>query len=177
MLVASHKRMKRKPTPPDGPFPSSPPPSLYTFGTGEVAEVLGIPIWRLQKFLDSPQYQLSAEGMLGSGLGSRRVFKMEDVYRIAIAKHLVQDGFAAKFAGLLLQQIDDSDFYGSHDQDGKEVAPPGWLGLIRGTNRPVLKLFYSVRPPKLGEKDSPYYLLNLIEVTAEVAKRIARLKE
>ena len=177
MLVASHRKFKDKPSSSGGLFPSSPPPALYTFGTGEVAKVVGIPIWRLQKFLDSPQYQLSAEGMLGAGLGSRRVFKMEDIYRIAIAKHLVQDGFAAKFAGALLQRIEDGDFYGSHDQDGKEVPPPGWLGLIRGTNRPVMKLFYSERSPKLGEKDSPYYLLNLDEVKGEVAKRIAKLKK
>src|SRR6267378_2760181 len=110
MLVASYRSLKRKPTSSGGLFPSSAPPALRTFGTGEVAEVLGIPIWRLQKFLDSPQYQLSAEGKLVEGLGSRRIFKMEDIYRIAIAKHLVQDGFAAKFVGLLLQQVDDSDF-------------------------------------------------------------------
>jgi hypothetical protein len=177
VLVASLRKMKRKPTSSGGFFPSSPPPDLYTFGTGEVAEVVGIPIWRLQKFLDSPQYQLSAVGMLGAGLGSRRFFKMEDIYRIAIAKHLVQDGFAAKFAGALLQQIEDDDFYVSHDQDGKEVGPPSWLGLIRGTNRPVMKLFYSKQPPKLGEKDSPYYVLNLDEVKREVTKRIAKLKK
>jgi len=120
---------------------------------------------------------LSAEGKLGQGLGSRRVFKTEGIYRIAIAKHLVQDGFAAKFVGALLQQIEDDDFYESHDPDGREVPPPGWLGLIRGKSRPLMKLFYSERPPKLGEKDSPYYVLNLDEIKREVDKRIARLKK
>lgn len=158
-------------------FPPSPAPEIPAFGTGEVAEILGVPIWRLQKFLDSPMYQLSPEESLGKGRGSRRVFSREDIYRIAIAKHLVQDGFAAKFVGLLLQQIDDSDFYESHDQDGREVTPPGWLGLIRGTSRPVLKLFYSKRPPNLGEKDSPYYVLNLDEAIGEVDKRIAKMKK
>jgi hypothetical protein len=40
-----------------------------------------------------------------------------------------------------------------------------------------MKLFYSKQPPKLGEKDSPYYLLNLDEVKGEVDKRIARMKK
>jgi len=168
--------MKRKPKPLSNLFPSSAPPSLYTFGTGEVSEVVGIPIWRLQKFLDSPQYQLSAEGTLGAGLGSRRFFKMEDIYRIAIAKQLVQDGFAAKFVGLVLQQIDDSDFYESHDQNGKAIPPPAFLALFRSERGPRSKLFDSRRLSKLGEKDSPYYLLNLDEVKGEVAKRIARKK-
>jgi hypothetical protein len=177
MPVASARKTKRKPRSSSGLFPSSPAPALATFGTGEVAEVLEIPIWRLQKFLDSPQYQLSAEGKLGEGLGSRRVFKREDIYRIAIAKHLVQDGLVAKFVGALLEQIEDDDFYESRDHAGSEIAPPGWLGLIRGTSRPIMKLFYSKQPPKLGEKDSPYYLLNLDEVKGEVDKRIARTKK
>jgi hypothetical protein len=171
------KKLKRKPDALGNLFPSSPAPPLYTFGTGEVAEVLGIPIWRLQKFLDSPQYQLAVEGQLGSGLGSRRFFKMEEIYRIAIAKHLVQDGFAAKFVGSLLQQVDDSDFYGSHDQDGNEVPPPGVLALFRGETGPTLKLLDSKQPPKLGEKGSPYYVLNLDEVKEEVSRRMAKMKK
>lgn len=177
MPVASHIKKKRTTSSSGGLFPASAPPDLYTFGTGEVAEILGIPIWRLQKFLDSPQYQLSAEGTLGHGLGSRRVFKIEEIYRIAIAKHLVQDGFAAKFVGAVLQQIEDDEFYSSRDQDGKEVPPPSWLGLIRGGSSPIMKLFYSERPPKLGEKDSPYYFLNLDEVKEEVVKQTKRLKK
>jgi hypothetical protein len=177
MLVASHGKRKRKPQSVGSLFPPSAPPDLHVFGTGDVAGVLGIPIWRLQKFLDSPQYQLSAEGKLGQGLGSRRVFKMEEIYRIAVAKCLVQDGFAAKFAGQLLQQIDNSDFYESHDQDGEEVPPPAWLGLVRGASAPIIKLFYSTRPPKLGEKDSPYYLLNLDAIKEEVDARIAKMKK
>lgn len=169
--------MKRKPKPLNSIFPSSKPPTAETFGTGEVAEVVDIPVWRLQKFLDSPQYQLSAEGKLGTGAGSRRVFTREDVCRIAIAKHLVQDGFAAKFVGSLLQQIEDSDFYEGHDEKGNETSPPRLLGLVRETSGPRLKLFPGNRPPRLGEKDSPYYLLNLNEVFAAVHEGIQRLRK
>lgn len=160
-----------------GPFPPSKPPSVESFGTGEVAKIVGIPVWRLQKFLDSPQYQLSAEGKLGEGSGSRRIFSREDIYRIAIAKHLVQDGFAAKFAGALLEQIEDYDFHESHDQEGNELPAPGLLGLIRGEDRPKLKLFQNNHPPKLGEKYAPYYLLNLNEVYAEVQSGIEKLRK
>jgi hypothetical protein len=158
-------------------FPSPPAPQIPAFGTGEVAQILGLPIWRVQKFLDSPQYNLSPEGKLGSGQGSRRVFTSDDIVRIAIAVRMVQDGFAAKFVGSILEEIEDYDLSWKHDQEGKEVPPPAILGLTRGEKRTIVKLFDSRRPPRLGEKDSPYYLLNLDEVKEEVDKRIAKMKK
>src|SRR5882724_11499438 len=108
-------------------------PAIPAFGTGEVAEILGVPIWRVQKFLDSPEYNLSSEGKLGQGHGSRRVFTSDDILRIAIAARMVEDGFGAKFVGSVLEQIEDAEFGESHDQAGKEVPPPEILGLVRGT--------------------------------------------
>ncbi len=98
------------------------------FPAGEVAEILGVPVWRLQKFIDSPQYNFSPEGKLGQGQGSRRVFTREDIYRVALAARLVKDGFAAKFVGSILERFDDHDFNERHDREGKVVAPPGLLG-------------------------------------------------
>jgi hypothetical protein len=159
------------------PFPNTPAPEIPAFGTGEVAQMLGLPIWRLQKFLDSPQYNLSPEGQLGSGHGSRRVFTSDDIFRIAIAARMVQDGFAAKFVGSILELIEDLDLSWSHDQEGEVVPPPAFLTLKRGDKGPVPKLFNSTRPPIAGEKDSPYYVLNLHELKLEVEQRIARLKK
>jgi hypothetical protein len=148
-------------------------PEVLSFGTGEVAEILNVPIWRLQKFLDSPSYRLAPGGRLGHGRGSRRTFSTEDVYRIAIAARMVGDGFAAPFVGSILEQFEDYDFHPGHDSEGNEVSARfGLFGLGRNAEgKPELK-FYD-RPQTLGQKDYPYYVLDAGELIAEVDKRIA----
>lgn len=162
---------------PETIFPNSPAPEIATFGTGEVAQILGLPIWRVQKFLDSPQYNLSPEWQLGSGPGSRRVFTRDDIVRIAITVQMLQDGFAVKSVGSILEGIEDYDLSWSRDQEGNYAPPSDLLTLKRSENGPVPKLCDSARPPKLGEKDSPYYVLNLDEIRREVDKGIAKLKK
>jgi hypothetical protein len=169
--------MKRKSNSFEKLFEGVPNIALEGFPAGEVATILGVPMWRLQKFIDSPQYKFSPEGKLGKGQGSRRVFTREDIYRVALAARLVEDGFAAKFVGSILEQFEDYDFNESHDQEGKVVPSPGLLGLLRGAGGPKFKFFHNDRPPKLGEQDSPYYVLNIHEVTGEIDKRIARMKK
>jgi hypothetical protein len=169
--------MKRKGSSFEKLFGGVPNIAREGFPAGEVAKILGVPMWRLQKFIDSPQYRFSPEGKLGRGQGSRRVFTRQDIYRVALAAQLVEDGFAAKFVGSVLEQIEDYEFTESHDREGKEIAPPDLLGLVRVAGGPKVVFFDSKRPPKLGEEDSPYYVLNLREVTAEINKRIARLRK
>src|SRR2546430_3786897 len=135
--------------------------ALEGFPAGEVARILDVPMWRLQKFIDSPQYKFSPEGKLGTGQGSRRVFTREDIYRVALAARLVEDGFAAKFVGSILEEFEDYPFYGSHDRKGRVLSPPGSLGLLRGAGGPKLKFFDSKQPPKFGERDYPYYWPNI----------------
>src|ERR1700680_1378682 len=108
------------------------PRSRPIFSTGEVAEILGLGIWRLQKFLDSPRYQLSGPGQLGKGKGSRRLFSTEDVYRLGIANQLVKDGFVAELIGKVVQSFDDSDLL-AWDEDGNQVRP-GFVALSRTKN-------------------------------------------
>ncbi len=57
--------------------------------SGEVTGILGIRMWRLERFLEN--YPLSA-GKPGSGLGSRRLFSPDDVRRLFIAKWLLDQG-------------------------------------------------------------------------------------
>jgi hypothetical protein len=144
-------------------------PSVPAFGTGEAAEILGIPIWRLQKFVDSRQYNLSPEGKLGSGRGSRRVFTREDLHRIALASWLVRDGFAPQFVGSVVEQLDDNQVGVYIGDEGEEVS----LGLAfyRGNEGPIITT-YRVGA-SLKRKDSPYYRVDLEDVFAEVDARIA----
>jgi hypothetical protein len=169
--------MKRKSNSFEKLFEGVPNITPERFPAGEVAEILGVPMWRLQKFIDSPQYKFSPQGKLGTGQGSRRVFTREDIYRVGIAARLVADGFAAKFVGSILEQFEDYDFNESRDREGTVLPSPSLLGLVRGASGPKLKFFGNERPPKLGEKDSPYYVLNIDEITGEIAKRIERMKK
>jgi hypothetical protein len=147
-------------------------PVLPEFGTGEAAEILNIPIWRLQKFLDSSQYNLSPAGKLGHGSGSSRVLSNEDLHRIALAAWLVRDGFAAQFVGSVLQRLDDNEVGVYLDHEGEETS----LGVAfyrRGEGADV-RIYPVQRAPELGQKNSPYYRLDLDDVFAEVDRRMKR---
>jgi hypothetical protein len=142
------------------------------FGTGDAAEILGIPIWRLQKFIDSRQYNISPEGKLGQGRGSRRVFSQEDLHRIALANWLVKDGFAPQFVGSVVQHLDDNQVGVYLGLEGEETSLG--LALYRGEERPTVRTYFVGSAPALGQKNSPFYRLDLDDVFAEVDRRIAK---
>jgi hypothetical protein len=151
------------------------PLEVPRFTTGEVAEIVQVPIWRLQKFLDSPRYQLSPAGQLGKrgGKGSRRLFSLEDVYRIGVAARIVGDGFSPKFVARALEFIDDRDLI-DVDEEGKVISV-GILFRRGGKGRPQLDLFPSGNPPKLDPKGPVYYVLDLGVVIASLDPRIAKV--
>lgn len=165
-------KQKRKGVP-EGLFPPGPPPSRATFGTGDVARILNLPIWRVQKFLDSPKYNLSPQGKLGEGHGSRRLFTREDILRIAIAARMLEDGCTAKFIGLVLEQIEDHDLRPSQDNEGREMPPPAILGVLRGGKGPLVRFYNNKLQPHIAGDEAPYYLFNLDGLMAETDKRIA----
>jgi DNA-binding transcriptional MerR regulator len=145
---------------------------MPTYGTGHASEILGIPIWRIQKFMDSPQYNLSPTGKLGEGRGSRRVFTREDLHRIALANWLVKDGFATQFVGEVVRQREDSDLDVYVGHEGEET--PLSLVFQRGKDGPVVTVRTTKRAATIGDA---YYRLDLNDVFAEVDARIARLQQ
>ncbi len=139
------------------------------FLAGQAAEVLGIPLWRLQKFLSSPRYKLAPAKTFGKGSGSRRVFSVEDLYRFALAIRLTRDGFAAKFIGEILEGLQDHEFVGP-DNRGEEAV----LGitLSRGPKGPTLGFFRSGNPPELRVDGPVYYALDLTNIVEEVNAKV-----
>src|SRR5438132_10376336 len=113
--------MKKKSKPEDEDVLQTPSLPLATFGTGAVAQILGISMRRLQGYLESPKYEISPTKQLGTGRGSRRVFYEEDIYRLGVAEHLVRDGFSYKFVSNSLQQLDDKELLGPFDSEGREL--------------------------------------------------------
>ena len=143
-------------------FITTEPYQVPTFGTGVAAEILGLPIWRLQRFIDSRQYNLSPSGQLGEGRGSRRVFTKEDLHRIALANRLIEDGFATQFIGSVVKQIEDSELDVYVGREGKEV--PLSLVFQRGKDGPRVRIESSERAARIDA----YYKLELDEVFAAV---------
>jgi hypothetical protein len=146
------------------------PAPVPEFGTGEAAEILDIPIWRLQKFLDSGQYNLDSAGKLGRGRGSRRVFSREDLYRIALANWLIKDGFTPQFVGSVVPQLSDNEVGVHIDHEGEETSL--CVAFYRGAEGPTVRVHEVQQAPALGKKDSPFYRLDLDDVWREVDRRI-----
>lgn len=163
------QRSKSKVTSPWAGIPELPPPASYS--TGDAADILSIPMWRLQKFLSSPAYRLSAFDQLGGkGKGSRRMFSMESLYRLGTAIRLVQDGFTPKFVGSALKHLDQGDFR-EIDEQGRYVYP----GILfrRTPKGPQVDFFASGNPPEIKPEGwAVYYALDLRSVIEWVNKRI-----
>jgi hypothetical protein len=145
------------------------PRSRPIFGTGDVAEILGLEIWRVQKFLDSPRYQLSSKH-LGQGRVSRRFFSREDVYRIGMADCLVKDGFVPRIVAQLVQRFDDTDLL-SWDETGYRVRP-GFVALSRTEGKRKIEDFSREHPPGMSLGGSIYYVLDVGKLTEEIDRRI-----
>jgi DNA-binding transcriptional MerR regulator len=164
--------MQRKPAVSD--FLETSAVAVPRFSTGEVSEILGVPIWRLQKFLDSPRYRLTPSGQIGKGKGSRRLFSTEDVYRLGIASFLSRDGFAPKLIFKVLETLENEDLLG-FDQHGNF----GSTGILfkRGAKGPMLDFFSRTKPPQIAVGGPIYYALDLTDVIRDIDRRIATLRQ
>jgi hypothetical protein len=78
------------------------------YGTREVAQILGIPEWRVKNFTEGAAYRLLPSYRIGSGKGSRRLYVWSDIFRMGIAERLVNFGFTPDSVGLAIREIPDS---------------------------------------------------------------------
>ena len=166
--------MKRKVKHAHADILETPSVPLPTFGTGEVARILGVDIWRIQSYLDSPKYRISPTGQqLGTGRGSRRVFMEEDVYRLGVAEHLVRDGFSYKFVSNALQRLDDKDLLGPFDSEGQELD----VVYVLAGGEDNLRMCDFPRNETIADltkwaKSSSLYLLDINKIITEIQKRM-----
>jgi len=78
------------------------------YGTKRVAEFLGIPEWRVKNFSEGGAYGLRPSQTLGTGRGSRRLYSVNDILRLAIANELVVYGFTPQTVGRAVREIPES---------------------------------------------------------------------
>jgi len=154
---------------------STPELSLRTFGFGDVLRIVGIEKWRLQNFLNGRRFHLSATGgQLGKGQGSRRMFRLEDLYRIGIADFLVRDGFAPNCVSSVLQWIEDQDLI-SFDEKGR--ADPPTIGFVREKDGPKLaNVADSETILPSAQSGVVYYVLPLAQIVQGIDDRIEKMK-
>ena len=96
-------------------------------GTKQVAEMLGIPEWRVKNFTEGERYCLPPAHRIGKGRGSRRLYGWEDIFRIGLAEKLVNAGFAAEAVGRAVTTI-------PHSLVAKYAA------MCRGESKGLLKM-------------------------------------
>lgn len=78
------------------------------YGTKQVANILGVPEWRVKNFIEGEAYKLAASHQLGTGRGSRRVYTEANICRLGIALELVNCGFAPEAVGRAVREIPES---------------------------------------------------------------------
>jgi hypothetical protein len=84
------------------------PSRAELYGTKQVSEILGLHEWRVKNFSEGAAYGLPPTMRVGSGRGSRRLYGWGDIFRIAIAEHLVACGFTAEAVGWAIKEIPES---------------------------------------------------------------------
>lgn len=140
------------------------------FSTGEAAEILKMPLWRLQKFVDLQSYRLPRPAQFGSGRGKgkRRMFSTEDLYRVSIANFLLKDGFTPRLVANLLQDIEDKEFI-DYDENGEATLG---ICLVRDpdTQERKIQLF---RPDRSRPPKGAYYSLDFGLPMAKVDQGIS----
>jgi len=91
------------------------------YGTKQVADILGIPEWRVKNFSEGAAYRLPPALQVGSGHGSRRLYGWEDIFRLGIANRLVNFGFTPESVGAAIREIPESSLWHyAPTHDGRE---------------------------------------------------------
>jgi hypothetical protein len=158
------RRQKR-----DEPFATAEAEVPYLLA-GQVAKILDMDPWRLQKFLNGKRYRLKPEGgQLGKGQGSRRLFNHQDIYRLGIAYRLVRDGFAPDFVSRVLQEIEDHELL---ETDSIGQAKPADIGFWRTADEP--RIDFVSGQASVEEKKGPYYVLRLKDLLPEIDAKIVQ---
>lgn len=81
---------------------------LERYGTRQLAEILGIPEWRVKNFAEGAAYRLPPGVQAGKGRGTRRLYDWGDIFRIGLADRLVKFGFTPEMVGRAVREVPES---------------------------------------------------------------------
>ena len=94
------------------------------YGTKQIAELLKIPDWRVKNFSEGGAYGLPPSQTVGTGRGSRRLYRESDVCRIAIANALVTCGFGPDAVGRAIRELPESTLTESFVAEPDDESEP-----------------------------------------------------
>jgi len=106
------------------------------YSTKQVAEILGLPEWRVKNFSEGAAYRLPPALQVGTGRGSRRLYGWVDTFRLGIANQLVEFGFTPESVGEAVREVPESTFapYRAH----LEAHEPETGGKLKSKETPLL---------------------------------------
>jgi DNA-binding transcriptional MerR regulator len=144
-------------------------PKNEFFTTEQVAGLLGLTRkdkWRVVKFAESREYGIQPSVTAGSGPGSRRLYDIEDVCRIAVALRLLETGLRPKVIGEIIGKL----------RTGKER-----LSSRLTTKKEVPQSLYLAisRQPRIGKplKEERFQFVDLVERISEIEDLLDEIEE
>lgn len=133
------------------------------FFTADIAALLKIAEWRVLKFAQGTEYQITPSHSNASGSGTRRVYDIEDVCQIALAMRLLDAGLGSKAIGQILRMLRRKARISEQlELDGAK---------LRGLFLLILRLQKSQRHPFGNAKRDALFVEGFIEAQVEVAER------
>jgi DNA-binding transcriptional MerR regulator len=141
--------------------------NFYT--TDQVAGLLGLTRkdkWRVVKFAESREYGIQPSVTAGSGPGSRRLYDIEDVCRIAVALRLLETGLRPRVIGEVIGKLRSS----------KERLSPRLT-----TKKEVPESLYLAisRQPRIGKplNEERFQFVDLVERISEIEDLLDEIEE
>lgn len=142
-----------------------------------VAEIVNIPEWRVKNFAEGPAYGLPPSQTLGVGRGSRRLYDLSGILRVAIANELVNSGFMPEVVGGAIAKVQEADVLKIHAEIQVSGSSTNNHVLIR------LRCKWDVRKVhqatnltrkalEQGGEGRGIFALNLSSLVARVLKRL-----
>jgi hypothetical protein len=157
------------------------------FFTADIAAVLNVPEWRILKFAQGREYQITPSQNAAEGSGSRRVYDIENVCEMALALRLLDAGLGARAIGEILDRLKNKEKVRLSSK--LELSDSNLAGLYLAVFRSPRKgkYFFSSRGrdvffvSDLGEanveqSERPGHDLLLVSVGATFQKLVKRLK-
>ncbi len=150
---------------------------MHWFGSGDLARVLGVDLWRIKNFSQGAAYRLPALQTIGSGTRRMRIYRTVDVFRFAVANQLEQSGHDPESIGAALDAIPAKHLDSWTDfapDNAKDALVLCWLD----SKWKVIKSKEArAAIADALEQSQPVVALNLYTLFSDVTKRVAQLQK
>lgn len=138
------------------------------FTTEQVAALIGLTRsdkWRVVKFAESQEYGIQPSVSASSGPGSRRLYDIEDVCRVAVALRLLETGLRPKVIGEIIEKLRSKERLSSRLTTKKEAPQNLYLAISR--------------QPQIGKplNEERLQFLSLVERTTEFDDLLDEIEE